>query len=140
MRKHTFSFVTFLLALSVTSCSGYKKTIIQLNETSKVTILEKYGVKNDSVIFYSRPKRNTLILIKDSIEEKKFIFEEYRKGKLMGKKYVYNSEGQLLYYAEYKNGVRHGYQYRSINGIPYSISRYKNGKEEYTGIQLNITW
>ena len=140
MRKHAFSFVTFLLSLIVTSCSGYKKTIIQLNETSKVIILEKYGVKNDSVIFYDRPNRNTLILIKDTLREKKFIFEEYRKGKLIGKKYVYNREGQLLYYAEYKNGARHGYQYRSINGIPYSISIYKNGKEEYTDIQLNIPW
>ncbi|WP_262506773.1 hypothetical protein [Sporocytophaga myxococcoides] len=28
----------------------------------------------------------------------------------------------------------------SLNGIPYSISKYTNGKEEYTGIQLNIPW
>ncbi|GAL85676.1 hypothetical protein MYP_2905 [Sporocytophaga myxococcoides] len=61
MGTHSISFVAILLALIIISCSGYKKTIIELNETSKVIILEKYGVKNASVIFYGRPKRNTLI-------------------------------------------------------------------------------
>ena len=124
--------IGFLFIICTQSCRIQRKTIVETPHVKKV-IREKYLVKNDSVFFQKRLGRTICITILDSINNK-FIVQEFHNGKITGKKFIYESNGNLLFYGEYKNGKKNGWHFSFINGKIWVSMLYKDNKEITWGI------
>jgi hypothetical protein len=124
--------IILLIGIGFQSCSIQRKTVVEIPEVKK-TIIEKYLIRNDSVFFRRNFGRLVCITVIDTLKNR-FIVEEYRKGKLSGKQYAYESDGNLVYYGEYKKGKKHGWHFGFAYGKIWSVSKYKNGIETYSGV------
>lgn len=67
-----------------------------------------------------------------------FVIQEYCKGKLSGKKFIYESNGRLAYYGEYKKGMKDGWHFSFINGKVWGAFKFKDDKEVYSGVNVPL--
>lgn len=126
------SLIIFIFIVGIQSCTTQRKTIVNTPNVKKV-IREKYLVRNDSVFFKKRLGRITCITILDSLNNN-FVIQEFHNGKITGKKFIYESNGNLSYYGEYRKGRKDGWHFRFINGRIWISALYKDDIELSYGI------
>lgn len=130
--KLFFPIIVSLFIVCTQSCTIQRKTIVEIPHVRKI-IREKYLVRNDSVFFQKTFGRMICITILDSVKNI-FTVQEFHKGKITGEKFVYESNGNLLFYGEFKNGKKNGWHFNFINGRIWVSRLYKNDVEITWGI------
>lgn len=124
--KYTLAFILILLGCA---CTAVKRTRISTGNLEKNTFTEPYAVYYDSIPNNKQIKNGVYITVIDTNRNKYTIIEKYRRGKLTGNKFAYNTAGQLMYRGRYKRGLAHGWHYNFWGGKVYLASKYRRGKK-----------